>query len=72
MSAAETALNAESDTVVAAFREAELLAAVGHDLNGTFFAPTNEAFVALLEDLDLTEEELLEDTELLTEVMIGQ
>lgn len=36
----------------------------------TVFAPTNEAFAALLESLDLTAEELLANQELLTQVLL--
>ncbi len=40
------------------------------DIEITVFAPTDEAFEALLEALDITAEELLADTELLNDVLL--
>lgn len=66
----ETAVNSELSTLVAALEAADLVDVVGPEFAGTVFAPTEEAFVALLEDLELTAEELLADTDLLTEVLL--
>jgi len=52
--------------------EAVVAAGLENDLRGgeiTVFAPTDEAFAAALEELDLTAEELLEDTETLTSIL---
>jgi transforming growth factor-beta-induced protein len=59
----------EFPTLIAAVEAAGL----GETLSGegpfTVFAPTEEAFAAALEALDMTAEELLADTELLTSVL---
>jgi ABC-type branched-subunit amino acid transport system substrate-binding protein/uncharacterized surface protein with fasciclin (FAS1) repeats len=58
-------------TLVAAVQAAGLVEALSaEDAELTVFAPTNEAFAAALEALGLTAEELLADTELLTNVLL--
>ena len=56
-------------TLVAAVEAAGLVDTLSSEGPFTVFAPTDEAFVAALEALDLTAEELLGDTELLTDVL---
>lgn len=56
-------------TLVAAVEAADLVDTLKADSPYTVFAPTDEAFEALLAELDLTTEELLADTELLTSVL---
>lgn len=56
-------------TLVAAVEAAGLVDTLKAEGPYTVFAPTEEAFAALLADLDLTAEELLADTELLTSVL---
>ena len=68
---AETAVAAELNTLVAAVTAADLLDTLGPDFVGTVFAPTEEAFAALLEALGVTAEELLANTELLTQVTLA-
>ena len=47
----------------------DLAADFEEDGSYTVFAPTDEAFEAALEELGLTQEELLEDTDLLTDIL---
>jgi uncharacterized surface protein with fasciclin (FAS1) repeats len=56
-------------TLVAAVEAADLVDTLSGEGPFTVFAPTDEAFAAALEDLDLTADELLADTELLTAVL---
>ena len=56
-------------TLVAATDAAGLTETLQGDGPFTVFAPTDEAFAAALEDLGLTAEELLADTETLTSVL---
>ncbi len=56
-------------TLVAAVEAAGLVETLSGDGPFTVFAPTDAAFAAALESLDLTAEELLADTELLTSVL---
>lgn len=56
-------------TLVAAVEAADLVDTLSGEGPFTVFAPTDEAFEALLADLDLTADELLADTELLTSVL---
>ena len=56
-------------TLVAAVDAAGLVDTLSSDGPFTVFAPTDEAFVAALEELGLTAEELLADTETLTSVL---
>jgi uncharacterized surface protein with fasciclin (FAS1) repeats len=56
-------------TLVAAVEAAGLEGTLQGDGPFTVFAPTDEAFAALLTELDVTAEELLADTELLTSVL---
>jgi transforming growth factor-beta-induced protein len=56
-------------TLVAAADAAGLVETLSGEGPFTVFAPTDAAFAAALEDLDLTAEELLADTELLTSVL---
>jgi uncharacterized surface protein with fasciclin (FAS1) repeats len=75
----ETASNTIADVVVGNEDFSTLLAAVeaagltdalaDADATLTVFAPTNDAFEAALEALDLTAEELLADTETLTSIL---
>lgn len=65
------AVEDEFTLLVAALEAANLDGALA-DLDETYtvFAPTDAAFEALLVDLDMTAEELLADTELLTNVLL--
>lgn len=56
-------------TLVAAVEAAGLVDTLTSDGPFTVFAPTDEAFVAALDALGITAEELLADTELLTSVL---
>ena len=56
-------------TLVAAIEAADLVETLSGDGPFTVFAPTDAAFTAALETLDMTAEELLADTELLTSVL---
>ncbi len=56
-------------TLVAAVDSAGLVETLSGEGPFTVFAPTDEAFVAALEELGLTAEELLADTETLTSVL---
>jgi transforming growth factor-beta-induced protein len=56
-------------TLVAAADAAGLVETLSGEGPFTVFAPTDDAFAAALADLDLTAEELLADTELLTSVL---
>ena len=56
-------------TLVAAVQAAGLVDTLQGDGPFTVFAPTEEAFAQLLEDLDMTADELLADTDLLTSVL---
>lgn len=56
-------------TLVAAVQAADLVDTLSSEGPFTVFAPTDEAFAAALEALDMTAEELLADTELLTAVL---
>lgn len=56
-------------TLVAAVEAAGLVETLQGEGPYTVFAPTDEAFAAALEDLDLTAEELLADTETLTSIL---
>ena len=67
-SVVDVAVDAELTTLTAAVVAASLDDTLGPDFIGTVFAPTEEAFASLLEALELTAEELLDDTELLTQV----
>ncbi len=59
----------EFPTLIAAVEAAGLGETLSSDGPFTVFAPTEEAFAAALEALDMTAEELLADTELLTSVL---
>ena len=59
----------EFPTLVAALQATGLDAVLAGDGPFTVFAPTEEAFAALLDALGLTAEELLADTDLLTSVL---
>jgi len=59
----------EFPTLVAAVEAAGLVETLSGEGPFTVFAPTEEAFAAALEALDMTAEELLADTELLTSVL---
>jgi len=59
----------EFPTLVAAVEAAGLVETLSSEGPFTVFAPTEEAFAAALEALDMTAEELLADTELLTSVL---
>ena len=61
--------NPAFSTLVEAVIKADLVAALDGNGQLTVFAPTNDAFDAALADLDLTADELLADTELLTSVL---
>lgn len=56
-------------TLVAAVQAAGLVETLSGEGPFTVFAPTDDAFVAALDSLDLTAEELLADTDLLTSVL---
>ena len=56
-------------TLVAAVEAADLVETLSSEGPFTVFAPTNGAFEAALASLDMTAEELLADTELLTSVL---
>lgn len=56
-------------TLVAAVQAAGLVETLSGEGPFTVFAPTDEAFAAALEALDLTAEELLADTETLTSIL---
>lgn len=60
---------AEFSTLVAAVEAAGLVETLNSDGPFTVFAPTDVAFAAALEELGLTAEELLADTELLTRIL---
>lgn len=61
--------NGSFTTLVAAVQAADLVETLSGEGPFTVFAPTDEAFAAALVALDLTAEELLADTELLTAVL---
>ena len=61
--------NPEFTTLVAAVEAAGLVGTLNGDGPFTVFAPTNAAFEKLLDELNLTQEQLLADTELLTQVL---
>jgi transforming growth factor-beta-induced protein len=62
--------NEDFSTLLAAVEAAGLTDALADpDATLTVFAPTNDAFAAALEALDLTAEELLADTETLTSIL---
>ena len=63
------AANGSFTTLVAAVDAAGLVDTLSGEGPFTVFAPTDDAFVAALESLGLTAEELLADTELLTSVL---
>ena len=56
-------------TLIAAVQAAGLVDTLNSDGPFTVFAPTEEAFATALDNLDVTAEELLADTELLTAVL---
>jgi transforming growth factor-beta-induced protein len=58
------------DTLVAAVQAADLVTPLVCGGPFTVFAPTEQAFADLLAALDVTAEELLADTELLTQVLL--
>lgn len=69
------AINAETgefSILIAALQAADpaVLETLGGNGQFTVFAPTDAAFVSLLEELDLTADELLEQTELVTQVLL--
>jgi uncharacterized surface protein with fasciclin (FAS1) repeats len=61
--------NEDFSTLVAAVQAAGLVDTLSGEGPFTVFAPTNAAFEAALADLGLTAEELLADTDLLTQVL---
>ncbi len=61
--------NPDLSTLVAALQAAGLDQTLASDGQFTVFAPTNDAFAALLETLGVTQDELLADTDLLTTVL---
>ena len=70
MDIVETASGAgDFTTLVAAVEAAGLVETLQGDGPFTVFAPTDEAFTAALEELGLTVEELLADTETLTSIL---
>ena len=56
-------------TLVAAVQAADLVDTLSSDGPFTVFAPTDEAFAAALEALGLTADELLADTDTLTDIL---
>lgn len=60
---------ADFSILVEAVQAAGLVDALSADGAVTVFAPTNQAFVNLLEELGLTKDELFNNTELLTQVL---
>ena len=71
MDIVDTAVAADGfETLVAAVQAADLVDTLKGDGPFTVFAPTDEAFAAALEALDLTAEELLADTETLTDILL--
>lgn len=62
--------NEQFSILVEAVIAADLAGALSGEGPLTVFAPTNEAFAALLEELGVTKEALLADTELLTQVLL--
>ena len=67
----DTAVGAEAfTTLVAAVKAAGLVDTLKGDGPFTVFAPTNAAFAELLAELHLTKEELLGNTQLLTDVLL--
>ncbi|HUW04348.1 MAG TPA: fasciclin domain-containing protein [Acidimicrobiales bacterium] len=65
----DVAIANDFTTLVAAVQAADLVDTLSGEGPFTVFAPTDEAFAAALEDLGLTAEELLADTETLTAVL---
>jgi uncharacterized surface protein with fasciclin (FAS1) repeats len=61
--------NGSFTTLVAAVQAAGLVDTLSSDGPFTVFAPTDDAFAAALDALDLTAEELLADTETLTSIL---
>ena len=61
--------NGSFTILVAAVQAADLVDTLSGDGPFTVFAPTDDAFADLLEALEITAEELLADTELLTAVL---
>jgi uncharacterized surface protein with fasciclin (FAS1) repeats len=62
--------NDDFSILVAALEAADLAETFDRNRQFTVFAPTNDAFVALLDELGLTAEELLSNKELLTAVLL--
>ncbi|MFW5771839.1 MAG: fasciclin domain-containing protein [Phototrophicaceae bacterium] len=62
--------NEDFETLVAAVVAAELAETLSGEGPFTVFAPTDDAFAAALEALDLSAEELLADTETLTNILL--
>ena len=61
----------ELSTLVAAIQAANLVQALSNPTSPlTVFAPTNDAFTTLIENLETTAEDLLANTDLLTDVSI--
>jgi uncharacterized surface protein with fasciclin (FAS1) repeats len=63
------AANSDFSTLVAAVQAAGLVDTLEGDGPFTVFAPTNEAFAAALDALGITAEELLADTDTLTQIL---
>ncbi len=63
------ASNEDFSTLVAALSAADLVDTLNTPGPFTVFAPTNEAFAAALEALDMSAEELLSNTDLLTTIL---
>ena len=61
--------NGSFTTLVAAVQAADLVDTLNSEGPFTVFAPTDDAFAAALEALDMTAEELLADTETLTTIL---
>jgi uncharacterized surface protein with fasciclin (FAS1) repeats len=57
-------------TLVAAVQAADLAGALSGEDEFTVFAPTNDAFAAALDALGISAEDLLADTETLTEILL--